>query len=107
MNQRMIWNGRYKALTEKERYKKYAEEGDKFFSNGLETLENGYIKDSNLDWNVKCRNKIREHRKNGWEWERIHKLVKKHVSLETLKSQLYVNGIAELTARQVYYQLKK
>ena len=106
MNQRMIWNGRYKSLSEKERYRKYAKE-DKFFSNGLETLENGHIRESSLNWNVKCRNKIREHRKNGWEWERIHKLVKKHISVATLKSQLNSNGIAEVTARLVYYQLKK
>ena len=89
-----------------ELYKEWADE-DPIFHKAAEYLENGRIRESNLNWNVKCRNKIREHRKNGWEWERIHKLVKKHVSLETLKSQLYVNGIAELTARQVYYQLKK
>ena len=89
-----------------ELYKQWADE-DPIFNKAAEYLVNGHIRESSLNWNVKCRNKIREHRKNGHDWERIHKLVKKHVSLETLKSQLYVNGIAELTARQVYYQLKK
>ena len=87
-------------------YKQWADE-DPIFHKAAEYLEHGHIRKSKLRWNVKCRNQIRHLRKNGWEWERIHKIVKKHVSVKTLKSQLYVNSIAEITARQVYYQLRK
>ena len=89
-----------------ELYKEWADE-DPVFHKAAEYLENGHIRESNLNWNVKCRNQIRELRRNGYDWDHIHSLVRNHVSVATLKSQLNVNGIAELTARQVYYQLKK
>ena len=89
-----------------ELYKQWADE-DPVFHKAAEYLENGRIRKSNLNWNVKCRNQIRELRRNGYDWDHIHSLVRNHVSVATLESQLNVNGIAELTARQVYYQLKK
>ena len=89
-----------------ELYKEWADE-DPVFHKAAEYLENGHIRESNLNWNVKCRNQIRELRRNGYDWDHIHSLVRNHVSVATLESQLNVNGIAELTARQVYYQLKK
>ena len=89
-----------------ELYKQWADE-DPIFHKAAEYLENGHIRESNLNWNVKCRNQIRELRRNGYDWDHIHSLVRNHVSVATLKSQLNVNGIAEVTARLVYYQLKK
>ena len=87
-------------------YKQWADE-DPIFNKAAEYLEKGYIKDSNLNWNVKCRDQIRQLRSNGESFEKIHSRVKKHISIESIKSQLYVSGLAEWTARTVYYQLKK
>lgn len=62
--------------------------------------------DSSINWNVKLRGRIRELRKNGKSFEEIHELVKKNMSLSSVKAQIKTNTVSNATARNAYYQAK-
>ena len=87
-----------------ELYREWAK-NDPIFLKAVEYLETGGIKRSRLNFNVKCRDRIRELRRNGKSWEFIHDLFP-GASIETLKTQLHKNNMAEDTAKNCYYKLK-
>ena len=63
-------------------------------------------KDSQINWNVKLRDRIREMRKNGKSFKEIHAMCKQNLSLKTVKEQIKCDAVAPGTARSAYYQLK-
>lgn len=86
-------------------YRKWAKE-DPVFEKAAEYLERGEIRDSNINWNTKLKDRIRELRHNGKTWNEIFVHVKKDISMTTLKRQLTESNMAESTARNCYYALR-